>query len=75
MIVDAKVKLIKNLIADLNAPKYQYIKYKILENAVTVSINKDGLIIQGAVNENFKVEDDKHWSFLIDDNINKAVEI
>jgi ubiquitin C-terminal hydrolase len=24
---------------------------------------------------NFKVEDDKHWSFLVDDNINKAVEI
>jgi len=25
--------------------------------------------------KDFKVEDDKHWSFLIDDNINKAVEI
>ena len=25
--------------------------------------------------KNFKVEDDKHWSFLIDDNVNKAVEI
>jgi hypothetical protein len=23
----------------------------------------------------FKVEDEKHWSFLIDDNVNKAVEI
>ena len=23
----------------------------------------------------FKIEDDKHWSFLIDDNVNKAVEI
>ena len=25
--------------------------------------------------KNFKVDDDKHWSFLIDDNINQAVEI
>ena len=25
--------------------------------------------------KDFKIEDDKHWSFLIDDHINKAVEI
>lgn len=25
--------------------------------------------------ENFSIKDDKHWSFLIDDNINQAVEI
>ena len=25
--------------------------------------------------KDFKVEDDKHWSFLVDDNINQAVEI
>jgi len=25
--------------------------------------------------DNFKIEDDTHWSFLIDDNVNKAVEI
>ena len=25
--------------------------------------------------ENFKVEDEQHWSFLIEDNVNKAVEI
>ena len=24
---------------------------------------------------NFKIEDDKHWSFLVEDNVNKAVEI
>ncbi len=24
---------------------------------------------------NYQIQDDKHWSFLIDDNINKAVEI
>ena len=24
---------------------------------------------------NFKVDDDNHWSFLIDDHVNKAVEI
>ena len=25
--------------------------------------------------ENFKIVDDQHWSFLIEDNVNKAVEI
>jgi hypothetical protein len=25
--------------------------------------------------KNFKVEDDKHWSFLVEDNINQAVEV
>jgi len=25
--------------------------------------------------ENFKIEDDNHWSFLIEDNVNKAIEI
>jgi len=25
--------------------------------------------------KDFKIEDDKHWSFLIDDHVNKAVEI
>jgi hypothetical protein len=34
----------------------------------------DEKIIPLKIND-FKVEDDKHWSFLIDDNVNKAVEI
>lgn len=34
----------------------------------------DEKIISLKVNE-YKVNDEKHWSFLIDDNINKAVEI
>ena len=25
--------------------------------------------------ENFKVEDEQHWSFLIEENVNKAIEI
>jgi len=25
--------------------------------------------------QNFKIEDDQHWSFLIEDNVNKAIEI
>ena len=25
--------------------------------------------------ENFNIEDDQHWSFLIEDNVNKAIEI
>lgn len=34
----------------------------------------DEQVIPLKVND-FKVEDDRHWSFLIDDNVNKAVEI
>ena len=34
----------------------------------------DEKIIPLKIND-FKIEDDKHWSFLIDDNVNKAVEI
>ena len=25
--------------------------------------------------QDFKIQDDKHWSFLVDDNVNRAVEI
>jgi hypothetical protein len=25
--------------------------------------------------KNFKIEDDQHWSFLIEENVNKAIEI
>ena len=34
----------------------------------------DEKVIPLKIND-FKVEDDQHWSFLIDDNVNKAVEI
>ena len=34
----------------------------------------DEQVIPLKVND-FKVDDDKHWSFLVDDNVNKAVEI
>ena len=34
----------------------------------------DEKIIELSVND-YKVNDDKHWSFLVDDNINQAVEI
>ncbi len=52
--------------------KWKLIKLK--ENNEIKHECLDEQIISLKVN-NFKVEDDKHWSFLIDDNINKAVEI
>ena len=52
-------------------------KWKLVKIKETGEINHECLdeqVIPLNVND-FKVEDDKHWSFLIDDNVNKAVEI
>ena len=48
-----------------------------------VRLKKDGEIKHECLNESimslnvsdFKIDDGQHWSFLIDDNVNKAVEI
>ncbi|MDC4216624.1 MAG: hypothetical protein MT335_02770 [Candidatus Nitrosopumilus limneticus] len=48
-----------------------------------VKLKENGTIKHETLNEkvislkivNFKVEDDQHWSFLIEDNVNKAIEI
>ncbi len=52
--------------------KWKLVKLK--ENSEIKHECLDEQIISLKVND-FKVEDDKHWSFLIDDNINKAIEI
>ena len=52
-------------------------KWKLVKLKENSSINHECLneqIVPLNV-KNFKVEDDKHWSFLVEDNINQAVEI
>lgn len=61
-------------ICKLQQGKYKWKLVKLKENSEIKHECLDEQIIPLKVKD-FKVEDDKHWSFLIDDNINKAVEI
>jgi peroxiredoxin len=61
-------------VCKLQQGKYKWKLVKIKENGEIKHECLDEQIIPLKI-ENFKVEDDKHWSFLIDDNVNKAVEI
>ena len=54
--------------------KYRWKLVRLKENSEIKHECLDEQIVSLKV-KNFKVEDDKHWSFLIDDNVNKAVEI
>ena len=47
---------------------------KLKENGEIKFETADEKIISLKV-ENFKIEDDQHWSFLIEENVNKAIEI
>ena len=58
----------------LQQGKYKWKLIKLKENGEIKHECLDENIISLKVNQ-FKIDDDKHWSFLIDDNINKAVEI
>ena len=62
------------LICKLQQDKYKWKLVKIKENREIEHECVDEKIISLKVND-FKVDDDQHWNFLIDDNINKAVEI
>ena len=61
-------------VCKLQQGKYKWKLVKIKENDEIKHECLDEQIIPLNVSS-FKVEDDKHWSFLIDDNVNKAVEI
>jgi ubiquitin C-terminal hydrolase len=61
-------------VCKLQQGKYKWKLVKIKENNEIKHECLDEKIIPLKVT-NFKIEDDKHWSFLIDDNVNKAVEI
>jgi len=61
-------------VCKLQQGKYKWKLIKIKENGEVKHECLDEQMISLNVND-FKIEDDKHWSFLIDDNVNKAVEI
>jgi hypothetical protein len=61
-------------ICKLQQGKYKWKLVRLKENGEIKHECLDEQIIPLKI-INFKVEDDKHWSFLVDDNINKAVEI
>jgi len=61
-------------VCKLQKGKYKWKLVRIKENGEIKHECLDEQVIPLKVN-NFKVEDEKHWSFLINENINKAVEI
>ena len=61
-------------ICKLRQGRYKWKLVKLKENSEIKHECLDEQIISLKITD-FKVEDDKYWSFLIDDNINKAVEI
>jgi hypothetical protein len=61
-------------VCKLQQGKYKWKLVKIKENGEIKHECLDEQITPLKILD-FKVEDEKHWSFLIDDNVNKAVEI
>ncbi len=61
-------------ICKLQQSKYKWKLVKLKENGEIKHECLDENVIALKVKD-FKVEDDNHWSFLVDDHINKAVEI
>jgi hypothetical protein len=61
-------------ICKLQQGKYKWKLVKIKENDTIQHecLEEKVLLLK---TENFKIEDDQHWSFLIEENVNKAIEI
>lgn len=61
-------------VCKLQQGRYKWKLVKVKEEDEIKHECLDGQVIPLSVKD-FKIKDDKHWSFLIDDNINNAVEI
>ena len=61
-------------VCKLQKGKYKWKLVKLKENGEIKHECLDEQVIPLKIND-YKIDDDKHWSFLIDDNVNKAVEI
>ena len=61
-------------VCKLQQGKYKWKLVKLKENGTIQHECLDEKVIS-LKSENFKIEDDQHWSFLIEDNVNKAIEI
>ena len=61
-------------VCKLQQRKYKWKLVKLKENGEIKHECLDEQIIPLKIND-YKIDDEKHWSFLIDENVNKAVEI
>ena len=61
-------------VCKLQQGKYKWKLVKLKENGTIQHECLDEKVIP-LKSENFKIEDEQHWSFLIEDNVNKAIEI
>jgi hypothetical protein len=61
-------------VCKLQQGKYKWKLVKLKENGTIQHECLDEKVIS-LKSENFKIEDEQHWSFLIEDNVNKAIEI
>ena len=61
-------------VCKLQQGKYKWKLVKLKDNGTIQHECLDEKVIS-LKSENFKIEDDQHWSFLIEDNVNKAIEI
>ena len=61
-------------VCKLQQGKYKWKLVKLKENGTIQHECLDEKVIP-LESKNFKIEDEQHWSFLIEDNVNKAIEI
>ena len=61
-------------VCKLQQGKYKWKLVKLKENGTIQHECLDEKVIS-LKSKNFKIEDDQHWSFLIEENVNKAIEI
>ena len=61
-------------VCKLQKGKYRWKLVKLKENGTIQHECLDEKVIS-LTSENFKIEDEQHWSFLIEENVNKAIEI
>jgi len=61
-------------VCKLQQGKYKWKLVKLKENGTIQHECLDEKVIP-LTSKNFKIEDEQHWSFLIEENVNKAIEI
>ncbi len=61
-------------VCKLQQGKYKWKLVKLKENGTIQHECLDEKVIP-LKSENYKIVDEQHWSFLIEDNVNKAIEI
>ena len=71
--IDSDAKWAVN-VCKLQQGKYKWKLVKLKENGTIQHECLDEKVIP-LKSENFKIEDEQHWSFLIEENVNKAIEI